>query len=196
MAKTKGAKRKSAEAWTGADHSDRTAKRIASLQKKQRKKQLQQQESLDGSTDAKSKPSTKRHRLSPHVPSNTYKRTHLAHDNAEQIELSRLRLATSQIQRQITLLKTCLENWDPADSTNDDIIHNGQVVSCDRDEIEKRMELNSYNQKMDWEAREKAKGEQILIEAEKGVNSSFGRRKGEITFVVTLLSNWSMCLYI
>ena len=53
-------------------------------------------------------------------------------------------------------------------------------MNCDKGEIVKRMELNSLNRKMDWEAREKAKGEQILIEAERGVNSSFGRRKGEI----------------
>lgn len=93
--------------------------------------------------------------------------------------MSKLRLATSQISRQVDALKSRLESWDPNDPTNDAIIQNGQVVSGDRGEIEKRMELDAANRRMDEVAREKAKGEQILIEQERGVNSSFGRRKGE-----------------
>lgn len=101
MAKTKAAKRKSSTTWTGADHSDRTAKRIASLQKKQRKKQQKLEVSTNHDTHHH-EPESKRGRLSSHVPSDTYKRTHLAHDNEYKIELSKLRLATSQIQRQLT----------------------------------------------------------------------------------------------
>lgn len=53
------------------------------------------------------------------------------------------------------------------------------MVTGDVREIEQRMEVDALNRRMDEEAREKAKGEQILIEAQRGVNSSLGRRKGE-----------------
>jgi hypothetical protein len=192
MAKTKAAKRKSNTNWTGADHSDRTAKRIASLQKKQRKRQEKLAHDDDSSshqqqpkTAAKSKS-----RLSSQLPQNTYKRTHLAHDNDRQIELSKLRLATSQIQRQISLLKSRLESWDPSDTVANDALlkyNNGVVTVVTADgngEVSKRMEVDAVNRRMDREAREKARGEQILVEAVRGVNSSVGRRKGQFLCLI------------
>ena len=44
----------------------------------------------------------------------------------------------------------------------------------------KRMKLEAQNRQMDYEAREKAKSEMMLIEAERGVNSSTGRRKANL----------------
>jgi hypothetical protein len=187
MAKTKAAKRKSTSTWTGADHESRTAKRIASLQKKQRK-----QGEKSSSDHHHQQPTTSKRRLTSQLPSNTYKRTHLAHDNPEKLESSKLRLATSQLERQIDSLHSRLSNWDPSDLTNNDIINEGRVVSCNFKEVERKMELHAVNRKEDWEAREKARGEQILIEAERGVNSSVGRRKGELlyVFVVVLMHIW------
>jgi hypothetical protein len=176
MAKTKASKRKSSQAWSSSEHSHRTAKRIASLQKKQRKK-LAVSESIDDNADV---PQQQQHQqqhqrrrplLSSAVPSNTYKRTHLAHDNHDKIELSKLRLATSQIQRQIDALASRLSNWDPQ-STTDDM----GVETAERDS---KMSRDVENRRMDRQARDKADAERILIEAERGVNCSSGRRKGE-----------------
>ena len=191
MAKTKAAKRKSTATWTGADHSSRTAARIASLQKKQRKKQekLLARDSSNNEEQRLHEPQPqakkgKRGRLSSHIPSDTYKRTHLAHDNQDKIDLSKLRLATSQIQRQLSILKQRLENWDTSDPTNDLIIvdgpHGPQVATSDQEQIKKRMELDAMYRRGDIDAREKAKREMMIIEAERGVNSSIGRRKGEL----------------
>lgn len=209
MAKTKAAKRKSTATWTGADHSSRTAARIASLQKKQRKKQEkllardsisnEEQQHLPHEPQPPAK-KRKRGRLSSHIPNNTYKRSHLAHDNQDKIDLSKLRLATSQIQRQLSILKQRLENWDTSDPTNDVIIvdgpHGPQVATSDREDIKKRMELDAMYRRGDIDAREKAKREMMIIEAERGVNSSIGRRKGKFMKCNIFILRTRNCEYI
>eukprot|EP00804_Cyclotella_cryptica_P001073 CCRYP_008367-RA/>CCRYP_008367-RA protein AED:0.03 eAED:0.03 QI:124/1/1/1/1/0.5/2/143/575 len=175
MAKTKASKRKSNQTWSSSDHSSRTAKRIASLQKKQRKK-LALSESTDDNADAPSQEHQQRRRrrplLSSAVPSHTYKRTHLAHDNHDKIELSKLRLATSQIQRQVDALASRLSHWDPQSTTDDDVVRT--------EERDAKMRRDVENRRMDRQAREKAEAERVLIEAERGVNCSMGRRKANL----------------
>ncbi|KAL7486179.1 hypothetical protein ACHAW6_011771 [Cyclotella cf. meneghiniana] len=176
MAKTKASKRKSSQAWSSSEHSHRTAKRIASLQKKQRK-ELAVDDNADVPQQQKQQQQQQRLRrrrplLSSAVPSNTYKRTHLAHDNHEKLELSKLRLATSQIQRQIDVLASRLSNWDPQSTAND--------LDVEAAEREAKMRREAENRRMDRQARDKADAERILIEAERGVNCSIGRRKANL----------------
>lgn len=50
-----------------------------------------------------------------------------------------------------------------------------------------KVKADAVNQRMDKEAREKARGEQIFVEVVRGVNSSLGRRKAESLFVLLIV---------
>jgi len=114
-------------------------------------------------------------RLAQHVPEHTYKQTHLAHDGYEQIESSKLRLATSQIQRQVTALKERLEEWDPVEEAA--LAEAAADEAEDETSLEHKLKLHSEHRKVDAAARAKAQSELVLLHAKHGVNSSFHRRK-------------------
>jgi hypothetical protein len=214
MAKTKSNRKKGSNPsnWSGADHDARTAKRIASLNKRGKKRQrVMADDKGDDATEPKNEPrvqhdrplhqlrkpsSSNRQRLRSLLPSNTYKRTHLAHDNADQIELSKLRLATKQIERQVEALRERLECWDvleeekrrlklaelmllkeKGEGGGDDGY--GELEGLDKSSIEYRMKLHAINTKMDEDARRIAVSKDMLVVAKNGVNNSKGRRKGK-----------------
>jgi len=189
--------------WSNADHEHRMAARIASLNKKRERKEraLLEQEQNEGQQQQQphepydDKPPAakklkheqplhqkrnknyrnKHVRLAQHVPEHTYKHTHLAHDGYEQIESSKLRLATSQIQRQIAALKERLEEWDPVEEAK--LAEAAADGAVDETSIEHKLKLHSEHRKVDAAARAKAQSEQVLLHAKHGVNSSFHRRK-------------------
>eukprot|EP00985_Skeletonema_marinoi_P027421 scaffold22454_cov146-Skeletonema_marinoi.AAC.6 len=204
MAKTKSNhnkhRKKDAGNWSNADHEHRMATRIASLQKKRERKQralLEQEEQNeeqlqpldDDKPPAAKKPKheqplhqkrsknyrNKHARLAQHVPEHTYKHTHLAHDGYEQIESSKLRLATSQIQRQVTALKERLEEWDPVEEAK--LAEAAAEGAVDETSMEHKLKLHAEHRKEDAMARAKAQSEVVLLHAKHGVNSSFHRRK-------------------
>lgn len=178
-------------------------KRIASIQKKRDRKQralLEQEEQNDGQQQQPLEPyddkppaakklkheqplhqkrnknyRNKHARLAQHVPEHTYKHTHLAHDGYEQIESSKLRLATSQIQRQVTALKERLEEWDPVEEAKLAEAEAQGVV--DETSMEHKLKLHAEHRKEDAMARAKAQSEVVLLHAKHGVNNSFHRRK-------------------
>jgi hypothetical protein len=191
--------------WSNADHDARTAKRLASLNKKrQRQAQQQHQQSCDNDDDddndsTRRKPGSdaeqplhrirlKRkagrdanHRLSAQVPNNVYKRTHLAHDD---IESSRLRLVTSRLQRRVDDLRAQLEDWDPTEDHSLLLsdLEDGRKSSSSSSSsnVTHRMELDAHNRQMDRVARQQATAEHTLLQAQHGVNSSLHRRKNNL----------------
>ncbi|KAL7461331.1 hypothetical protein ACHAXS_001750 [Conticribra weissflogii] len=189
MAKTKSNRgkggKKQCSGWSNAEHDARTAKRIASLNKK-RQRQLQHEDVDDAPVSkapkkvASSAPSNrkrqvkKRHRtnLSAHIPDDTYKRSFLSHDNLDQIESSKLRLAISQTQRRVDSLRDRLENWDPTE----------EAKRSQEEEAEhlKRVKLYSENMKLDEDARKIAQHDQNLLNAKHGINNSHHRRKANL----------------
>lgn len=204
MAKTKSNKRgkKGGGNWSNADHEHRMATRVASLQKKRERKerallepeqneeqqQPQPHEPYDDKPAAKklkherplhqkrnSNHRNKHVRLAQHVPEHTYKLTHLAHDGHEQIESSKLRLATSQIQRQVTALKERLEEWDPVEESK--LAEAAAEGGVDETSTEYKLKLHAEFRKEDAAARAKAQSEVVLLHAKHGVNSSYHRRK-------------------
>ena len=209
MAKTKSNRnkhrRRDAGNWSNADHENRMATRIASIQKKRDRKQRalleqeeqqndgqQQQQPLEQYDDKPPAAKKLKHeqplhqkrnknyrnkhaRLAQHVPENTYKHTHLAHDGYEQIESSKLRLATSQIQRQVTALKERLEEWDPVEEAK--LAKAEAEGLVDETSMEHKLKLHAEHRKEDAMARAKAQSEVVLLHAKHGVNSSFHRRK-------------------
>mmetsp|Transcript_9369 Transcript_9369/g.20149 ORF Transcript_9369/g.20149 Transcript_9369/m.20149 type:complete len:593 (-) Transcript_9369:190-1968(-) len=190
MAKTKSSRgkggKKQCGGWSNAEHDARTAKRIASLNKK-RQRQLQHDDVDDAPVSnetkkvASSAPSNrkrqikKRHRtnLSSHVPDDTYKRSFLSHDNLDQIESSKLRLAISQTQRKVDALRMRLEKWDPAEEAK----RPDQEEEADH---LKRVKLYSENMKLDEDARKIAQHDQNLLNAKRGINNSHHRRKANL----------------
>ena len=204
MAKTKSNRskggRRQGDNWSNADHDARMAKRIASLNKKRERKeralleQNEEHESQNVNHNDGDKPVKKKlkheqplhqkrnksyrnqhNRLAAHVPEHAYKHTHLAHDGYEQIESTKLRLATAQVQRQITALKQRLEEWDPLEEAKsaEEAARGVDDVSS----IERKMKVHVQNCKEDAAARAKAQSEQVLLHAKHGVNNSFHRRK-------------------
>ncbi|KAL7530392.1 hypothetical protein ACHAXR_003456, partial [Thalassiosira sp. AJA248-18] len=225
MAKTKSNRRnggaKQRGNWSNADHGERTAKRIASLNKKRRRQQEQEEQADGGDGDQqqqrdhhananKQQPSNtptnttttnttsrphhdlplhqirltkkahrnKHNRLAYQVPDDAYKRSHLAHDNYDQIDSSKLRLATANIQRKVNALKERLECWDP---THEEIqSQQQQQQQEDKSSIDYKMKLHAANRLMDRTARQKAQSEYNLLHAKHGVNSSHHRRKANL----------------
>ena len=201
MAKTKSNRKRGKNGggnWSNADHEQRMATRIASIQKKRERKerarleqeeQNEQQEAYDDKPPPAKKLKheqplhqkrnknyrNKHTRLAQHLPENTYKQTHLAHDGYEQIESSKLRLATSQIQRQVSALKERLEDWDPVEEAELAKAEAEGVV--DETSMEHKLKIHAKNRKEDAAARAKAKSEESLLHAKHGVNSSVHRRK-------------------
>lgn len=202
MAKTKSNRNKGGKKsgnWSNADHEARMAKRIQSLQKKRDRKERalleqnedQQHHVVDYDEDKPAKKKLKHEqplhqkrnknyrnkhvRLAAHVPEHTYKHTHLAHDGYEQIESSKLRLATAQVQRQISALKERLEEWDPVEEAK--IAEVEAQGAEDETSLEHKMKKHVQNCKEDAAARAKAQSEYALLYAKHGVNSSFHRRK-------------------
>jgi len=194
--------------WSNADHDARTAKRLASLNKKrQRQAQHQQQQSGDNDDNGNDWTRRKRHahdndndndqplhrirlkrkvgrdanhRLSAHIPDNAYKRTHLAHDD---LESSRLRLVTSRLQRKVDDLRAQLEDWDPTEDHSlllSDLDDGKKSSSSSSSDVAQRMELDAQNRQMDKVAREQASAEHTLLQAQHGVNSSLHRRKNNL----------------
>lgn len=193
--------------WSNADHDARTAKRLASLNKK-RQRQAQQHRQSTGDDDNDDIDSTRRlrpthdndneqplhrirlkrkagrdanHRLSAHVPDNVYKRTHLAHDD---LESSRLRLVTSRLQRKVDDLRAQLEDWDPTEHHSLLLLdlEDGKKSSSSSSssDVAQRMELDAHNRQMDRVARQLASSEHTLLQAQHGVNSSLYRRKNNL----------------
>ena len=121
-------------------------------------------------------------RLTSHVPTNIYKRSHLAHDNYDQIDSQKSRLATAQIQRKINKLKDRLENWDPVEEAQLASKKQQQQLleEEDKNSIEYKMKLDAHNHQLDKKARQKASSEYQLLHAKHGVNSSTHRRKSNL----------------
>lgn len=207
MAKTKSNRCRGGGNWSCADHDARTAKQIASLNKKRRRK-LEKSSAIESQDhDEDAPPSTsnddnidrpskqaknqqqpphhelpihqirikkKSHRnnhtrLTSQLPTDTYKRAHLAHDNYDQIDAKKVRLATQQLQRKVNTLKERLESWDP-------------ITECKlEDEAERvkeeRLKLHAHNRQLDIAARQQAEAEYAIQYAHHGVNSSTNRRK-------------------
>ena len=108
-----------------------------------------------------------------------YKRSHLAHDNYDQIDSTKLRLATAQIQRKVNTLKQRLESWDPvAEAKLAKLQSNKQYE--DKNSIEYKMKLHTHNTTLDKVARAKAHDEYNLLYAKHGINSSTNRRKANL----------------
>lgn len=208
MAKTKSNRKNGNKRgnWSNTDHEYRTAKRIASLNKKRRRQQQQleqseanddQQQSFDNQPTKKKKQPhhelpihqirlkkkvrnrNQHNRLTLSVDPDAYKRSHLAHDNYDQIDSTKLRLATAQIQRKVNTLKQRLESWDPvAESKLAKLQSNEQYE--DKNSIEYKMKLHTHNTTLDKVARAKAHDEYNLLYAKHGVNSSTNRRKANL----------------
>jgi len=191
MAKTKSKNRRREGNWSSGDHESRTAKRIASLDKKRRRQQHDQAEAEDVDDGASShcrpnpeaqhdlplhqvriKKKSRRTRLAKQVPDDTYKRSFLAHDNYEQIDSTKLRLATTQLQRKVDALKERLESYDPVEEE--------KIATQQEDDLARRMKLDAQNRQFDRQAREKAASEYSLQYAKHGVNSSTNRRKANL----------------
>ena len=191
MAKTKSNRRKREGNWSSGDHESRTAKRIASLDKKRRRQhhdQAQEEDVDDGASSRRCpnleahhdrplhqvriKNKSRRTRLTKQVPDDAYKRSFLAHDNYEQIDSTKLRLATTQIQRKVNALKERLESYDP--------VEEAKIAAQKEDDLTRRMKLDAQNRQFDRQAREKAASEYSLQYAKHGVNSSTNRRKANL----------------
>jgi hypothetical protein len=106
--------------------------------------------------------------------SNIYKRTHLAHDSHDKLDMAKLRLATAQMQRKVTVLKERLESWDPVEEAK------LQLEQQQHSAIDRKMELDAQNQLKDRNAREQAHHEYNLLYASHGVNSSQHRRTANL----------------
>ena len=122
------------------------------------------------------------HRLSTHVPTDTYKRTHLAHDSYEQIDSSKLRLATAQIQRRVNALRERLQCWDPVAEREEAarLASLKERGEDDKSTVEYRMRIDAENLERDKLARDRASSEYNLLYAKHGVNSSVHRRKANL----------------
>mmetsp|Transcript_9241 Transcript_9241/g.19948 ORF Transcript_9241/g.19948 Transcript_9241/m.19948 type:complete len:679 (+) Transcript_9241:64-2100(+) len=118
------------------------------------------------------------HRLASQVPDDAYKRSHLAHDNYDQIDSSKLRLATVQILRKIDALKERLESWDPVEEAQ--LKNQSTTQSEDVTSIEYKMKIDAQNRLADRTARQKAHSDYNLLHAAHGVNSSQHRRKANL----------------
>lgn len=88
--------------------------------------------------------------------------------------MAKLRLATAQLQRKVTLLKERLENWDPVEEAK------LQLEQHQSSSIEQKMQLDAQNSLKDRTARQKAHDEYNLLHAAHGVNSSQHRRKANL----------------
>ena len=117
-------------------------------------------------------------RLASQVPEDAYKRSHLAHDNYDQIDSSKLRLATAQIQRKVDALKERLESWDPIDEAK--LAEQDQYQYEDKSSIDYKMKLDAANRTLDRESRQSAQAEYNILYAKHGVNSSTNRRKANL----------------
>ena len=206
MAKTKSNRKNNKRGnWSNTDHEYRTAKRIASLNKKRRRQQQQfeqseandQQQSFDDQPTKKKKQQphhelpihqtrlkkkahrNQHNRLSSAVDPDAYKRSHLAHDNYDQIDSTKLRLATAQIQRKVNTLKQRLESWDPVAEAKLAKLQSNKEYE-DKNSIEYKMKLHTHNTTLDKVARAKAHDEYNLLYAKHGVNSSTHRRKANL----------------
>ncbi|KAL3767277.1 hypothetical protein ACHAW5_002080 [Stephanodiscus triporus] len=209
MAKTKSNRRgggNRGSVWTNADHDARTAKRLASMNKKRlrddnddgtRRKEKRQRRREDG-PPRRTRPGRRSggdaaaRRLSTRVPDGAYKRTHLAHDD---VGRARLRLVAARLQRKADALRTRLEDWDPLedaerrreggdDYDHDDYDHDDDdgptSSSSSTSAVVRRMELDAANRRADVEARERAASELAALQARHGVNSSTHRRKSNL----------------
>ena len=191
MAKTKSSRRKREGNWSSGDHESRTAKRVASLNKKRRRRQQHDQAEEEDVDDGASshqpnpeaqhdlplhqvriKKKSRRARLTKQVPEDAYKRSFLAHDNYEQIDSTKLRLATAQIQRKVEALKERLDTYDP--------VEEAKIAAQQEDELTRRMKLDEQNRQFDRQSREKAASEYSLQYAKHGVNASTNRRKANL----------------
>jgi len=207
MAKTKSNRKNGNKRgnWSNTDHEYRTAKRIASLNKKRRRQQqqLEQREADDEQPVIDERPTkmkkqqphhelpihqirlkkkahrNQHNRLSSAVDPDAYKRSHLAHDNYDQIDSTKLRLATAQIQRKVNTLKQRLESWDPVAEAKLAMLQSNQQYE-DKNSIEYKMKLHTHNTTLDKVARAKAHDEYNLLYAKHGVNSSTNRRKANL----------------
>jgi hypothetical protein len=111
----------------------------------------------------------------PAPTANSYKNTHLAHDSHDKLDMAKLRLATAQLQRKVTLLKERLENWDPVEEAKLQLEQHPQSSA-----IVQKMQLDAQNSLKDRTARQKAHDEYNLLHAAHGVNSSQHRRKANL----------------
>jgi len=209
MAKTKSNRKNGNKRgnWSNTDHEYRTAKRIASLNKKHRRQQQQLEQREEANDDQQpiidERPTKKKkqpphhelpihqirlkkkahrnkhNRLSSAVDPDAYKRSHLAHDNYDQIDSSKLRLATAQIQRKVNTLKQRLESWDPVAEAKLAKLQSNEQYE-DKNSIEYKMKLHTHNTTLDKVARAKAHDEYNLLYAQHGVNSSTNRRKANL----------------
>jgi len=207
MAKTKSNRKNGNKRgnWSNTDHEYRTAKRIASLNKKRKRQQQHlEQSEADNEQQVINEQPTKKKKQQPHhelpihqirlkkkahrnkhnrltsaVDPDAYKRSHLAHDNYDQIDSTKLRLATAQIQRKVNTLKQRLESWDPVAEAKLFKQQSNEQYE-DKNSIEYKMKLHTHNTTLDKVARAKAHDEYNLLYAKHGVNSSSNRRKANL----------------
>jgi len=196
--------------WSNADHDARTAKRLASLNKK-RLRQQQRRQSSDGSdkdddgdgdehNDGRGRKRKRQNRPREDEPLHRIrlkKRSGRDDDSRlskhvpenvykrthlahDDVEKARLRLVTARLQRKVDALRARLEDWDPLDDHHDDDEGGGGCASSSTSAVGRRMELDAANRKMDVEAREKASAERSVLQARHGVNSSAHRRKNNL----------------
>ena len=195
--------------WSNADHDARTAKRLASLNKK-RLRQQQRRQSSDGSdnddhddehTDGRGRKKKRQNRPREDEPLHRIrlkKRSGRDDDSRlskhvpenvykrthlahDDVEKARLRLVTARLQRKVDALRARLEDWDPLeDHHDDDDEEGGGGCASSTSAVGRRMELDAANRKMDVEAREKASAERSVLQARHGVNSSTHRRKNNL----------------
>jgi len=196
--------------WSNADHDARTAKRLASLNKK-RLRQQQRRQSSDGSdnddhdyehNDGRGRKKKRQNRPREDEPLHRIrlkKRSGRDDDSRlskhvpenvykrthlahDDVEKARLRLVTARLQRKVDALRARLEDWDPLEDhhDDDDDEEGGGGCASSTSAVGRRMELDAANRKMDVEAREKASAERSVLQARHGVNSSTHRRKNNL----------------